>query len=184
MAFPLQYIRADRNGTKYFYDWTCPRCGGAGEAQKWAHTGRICYGCGGTGKRPRPLVVKEYTPEHAAKLEKKRIAREKKRDEDAKRYAEEHAEEIKAQNQLIIERRYAEFGCGKNGVGYVHEGNTWPVKDQIKKNGGKWVYGIWVCPIEIKGDGIKTKELNLNGHVGSGSVTWIDDFDLYEAVRG
>jgi DnaJ-class molecular chaperone len=29
---------------------TCNRCGGAGEADKWHHTGRVCYQCGGTGK--------------------------------------------------------------------------------------------------------------------------------------
>ena len=31
-------------------DNTCTRCGGAGESDRWAYTGRICYDCGGTGK--------------------------------------------------------------------------------------------------------------------------------------
>jgi len=29
---------------------TCNRCGGAGGADKWKHTGTICYKCGGSGK--------------------------------------------------------------------------------------------------------------------------------------
>lgn len=77
--FPIEYIRTDRNGTKYFADWTCPRCGGAGQAEKWVTTGKLCYGCGGTGRRPKPLIVKKYTPEHEAKLEARRKAREAKR---------------------------------------------------------------------------------------------------------
>lgn len=29
---------------------TCPRCGGAGRADKWIHTGSTCYDCNGDGK--------------------------------------------------------------------------------------------------------------------------------------
>ena len=82
-----------------------------------------------------------------------------------------------------IEKRYAEFGCGADGIGYVHEGNTYPVKDQIRKNGGRWIYGVWVCPVEIKGDGIRIHSIDLKGHIGGGSEMWVDDFDLYEAIR-
>lgn len=28
----------------------CTRCGGAGQSDRWAYTGRVCYDCGGTGK--------------------------------------------------------------------------------------------------------------------------------------
>ena len=73
--FELQYIRTDRNGTKIFHDWTCPRCGGAGRSDNWWQTGFTCYACGGTGKRNTPKEVKEYTPEYAAKLEARRIAK-------------------------------------------------------------------------------------------------------------
>jgi DnaJ-class molecular chaperone len=31
-------------------DNTCTRCGGAGQADKWLHTGKVCYKCGGSGK--------------------------------------------------------------------------------------------------------------------------------------
>lgn len=185
MSFPLQYVRTDRNGTKYYNDWTCPRCGGAGESDKWMMTGRICYGCGGTGKRARPMIVKEYTDEYAAKLRAKHIAKVQKRSEEAAKYAEEHADEIEAENRRIIEDRYAERGCGKDGIGYALEGNTYKIKEQIKANGGKWIYGVWVCPVEMKAPGVTVRKVDLNGKIGPGSVVWLDhDFDFYEAVRG
>ena len=71
----LQYIRTDRSGTKVFHDWTCPRCGGTGRSDNWWRTGYTCHECGGTGRRNTPKVVKEYTPEYAAKLEAKRLAK-------------------------------------------------------------------------------------------------------------
>lgn len=161
----LQYIRTDRNGTKIFYDWKCPRCGGLGQADKWRYTGLVCFECGGTGKRRVAKVVKEYTPEYWAKLEARRIARQEK-------YEAEHAEEIAAA-KAEQERREAEWkkrenartcenhGCGLGGVGYVLQGNTYPIKDEIKANGGKWIFGVWVCPVEIKADGVTAKRVEL-----------------------
>jgi hypothetical protein len=35
---------------EYKRDDKCNRCGGAGRADKWIHTGSICYKCGGSGK--------------------------------------------------------------------------------------------------------------------------------------
>lgn len=178
----LIYIRTDKNGTKYYHDWTCPRCGGAGQADKWAHTGRICYACGGTGKRNVAKVVKEYTPEHWEKLQARANAKAAKKAAEAAKYAEEHAEEIAEQNRQIIIRRYSDYGCGENGIGYVLTGNTYPMKDQIKKNGGRWIYGRWICPVEVSGDGISSRKIDLTGHVGSGSEIWLDDFDLYDEI--
>lgn len=96
----MKYIRTDKNGTKIFEDYTCPRCGGAGESSKWLFTGLVCFACGGSGLRNRPKIVKEYTEEYLAKLEAKRKAKEAK-------YAEEHAEEIAAA-KAEAERQEAE----------------------------------------------------------------------------
>ena len=182
MKYPMQYVRTDRNGTKYFYDWNCPRCSGAGESDKWYRTGCICYACGGSGKRAKPLVVKEYTPEHYAKLEAKRLAKAQKAIEEVQRYNEEHAEEIEAENRRIIELRYSEYGCGKDGVGYVLKGNTYPIKEQIKQNGGRWIYGVWVCPVEMKGAGVTAHKIDLNGRIGSGSVEWLNGTDFFDVL--
>lgn len=180
----LQYFKTDKNGTKYFYDWKCPRCGGAGFADKWINTGRVCFACGGSGKRAVAKIVKEYTSEYRDKLEEKARARSAKRAEAAARYAEEHADEIAEQVRKTKEKRYAEFGCGPDGIGYVYQGNTYLVKDQIKKAGGRWIYGVWVCPVEIAVEGISIKRISLEGHIGGGSDMWLDDFDLYEAIHG
>ena len=68
------YIRTDKNGTKYFADYTCKRCGGQGGLPQWTYTGYTCYECGGTGVAAKPDIYKEYTPEYAAKLEERRNA--------------------------------------------------------------------------------------------------------------
>lgn len=176
-------IRTDRNGTKY---WNiidvCPRCGGRGDYILGTLNYGVCFGCGGSGKHQ--YTYKEYTPEHEAKLEAQRKAKAEKRLAERAKYEAEHAEEIEAKNRAILERRYADFGCGKNGIGYALTGKTYPIKDAIKKNGGRWIYGVWICPVAIEGKGVLAKEINLNGHLGSGSQTWLDDFDLYEAIHG
>lgn len=178
--FGLKYVRTDRNGTQYFEDWNCPRCAGYGAADKWAYTGRVCYECGGSGLRRRAKTIKIYTPEHEAELEAKRLAR-------AEKYQAEHADEI-AQAEAEKEEREAawrrhmnentcrELGCGADGVGYVLLGNTYPVKEEIKAQGGRWVSQTWVCPVEYKGAGISAVKIDLNdyineyGIIGSGDA--------------
>ena len=52
----IVYLRTDKNGTKYYANYTCPRCGGAGGSDKWAFTGWTCYECGGTGESSTPVI--------------------------------------------------------------------------------------------------------------------------------
>ena len=181
------YIRTDKNGTKIYHDWTCDRCGGVGFADKWINTGKTCWACGGTGKRVRAKVVKEYTPEYWAKLESRRQAKAAKEAAEKAKYEAEHAEEIAAKraeaNRRTFEFRCAEHGCGNDGVGYVLTGNTFKAKDEIKAAGGKWIYGRWICPVEINGNGIKAKRIDISSHISTGMSTWKDDgFDFYEEV--
>ena len=184
----IKYIRTDKNGTKIFYDYNCPRCCGYGELDKWRFTGRTCFACGGSGVRPVAKVIKEYTEEYAAKLEARRQAKAAKEAEAKAKYAAEHAEEIAKEqaeaNRKTFEFRCAEHGCGKDGVGYVLTGKTFSVKDEIKKYGGKWIYGVWICPVEIKGDGISAKKIDISSHISTGMCTWKDDFDFYEEIHG
>lgn len=70
--YELEYVRTDRNGTKIYHDNNCPHCSGYGSLEKWARTGKTCFECGGSGLRPRPKIVKIYTPEHRAKLDAQR----------------------------------------------------------------------------------------------------------------
>lgn len=177
-----ELIRTDRNGTKYWnVTETCPRCGGRGDYILGNLNYGVCFQCGGTGMHE--YTWKEYTPEHEAELEAKRAARAAKRLEEKEKYEAEHAEETAAENRKILERRYADYGCGENGIGFALTGNTYPVKEEIKRNGGRWVCGAWICPVRIEGKGIRAKEINLSGHIGCGSQVWLDDFDLYEAIH-
>lgn len=93
-------IRVDKNGTKYFVGIeACDRCGGAGQADKWYFTGKICYKCGGSGTQSAKW--KEYTPEYEAKLEERRAKRRAK-------WLEEHKEELEAQERAREEKRQQE----------------------------------------------------------------------------
>lgn len=176
-------VRIDRNWTKY-WDITdvCPRCGGRGDYICGINYG-ICFLCHGTGTKQ--YTWKEYTPEHEAKLEARRQAKAAKRLEERAKYNEEHADEIAEQNRKALERAYADFGCGPDGIGYALLGNTYRIKEQIKQNGGRWIYGAWVCPVEMQGKGITIRKIDLNGHLAIGSSQmWLDDFDMYEAIHG
>lgn len=110
-------IRIDRNGTKYWADDTCKRCGGAGQRSEWYYTGMTCWECGGTG-RTDPHIEKEYTPEYAALLKERRDNREARKrgyaDADAMRKAQEaeaarkEAERIEREAREAAERKAEE----------------------------------------------------------------------------
>lgn len=128
-------IRIDRNGTKYYADDTCKRCGGAGERSEWYYTGMTCYECGGTG-RSNPRIEKVYTPEYQAVLDERRAEREAKKlgyasaqemrkareaeaaRREAQRIAEEEAEAARVKAE---QERVAALKARSNYVGTVGE---------------------------------------------------------------
>ena len=160
----LEYFKTDRNGTKYYYDWTCPRCGGAGYSDRWCFTGRTCYECGGTGKRSTPKIVKEYTPEYQAKLDERRKAKLKVKEPTA----EEKAAILKAHEETKARARafeFKQFGCGKDGKGFVYIGKTYKYKDDFRRVGGRWfnLYQLWVTPVLVEVDNsIRVVEIDIS----------------------
>lgn len=179
--FPLEYIRTDRNGTQYFADWTCPRCGGAGEADKWHATGRLCWGCGGTGKRPKPLIVKKYTPEHEAKLKARREARE------AKRLAENPPpteDELRARAEEARRHVWQVEGFAQTGVGYLHTGETYKNKDRLYRAGGRWnpFFRGYVAPERVEDlEGIQIVEVHAQDFCNTyGYIDMDKAFDFRE----
>lgn len=159
----LQYIRTDKNGTKIYYDWNCPRCGGAGEADKWYYTGKICYACGGTGKRAKPLTVKEYTPEYEAKLEARRQARLAK---ELAKNPPPSEEELRAKATESLRNQFETLGLTREGIGYVYDGKgTYKAKDTIKANGGRWAGHVWVAPVRMSFPNVDVYEIDATGYV-------------------
>lgn len=136
------YTRTDRNGTRYFHDYTCNRCGGRGGWEGWP--GFTCYDCGGSGKGQYPTVFKVYTPEHEAKLEKQREARARKREE------ERIAKCIAERPQNLVK---AGFGL-EDGTYVIYRavGDTYPIKDELKALGCKFNKTVgWFSPTPIEG---------------------------------
>lgn len=92
-------------------DKPCWRCGGAGGAEAWRHTGWTCYRCAGTGIDPAKERIKLYTAEQNAKLDaaaEKRAAKaaviKAERDRiEAERRAAEKAEMISGWSVLLAE---------------------------------------------------------------------------------
>jgi hypothetical protein len=153
--FELRYVRTDRNGTKYFLDDNCPRCSGYGELDKWIETGRVCFACGGTGRRPQPKTVKVYTPEHEAKLEARRAARAPKKS----------AEELEKARRLVEETRinaWIDEGFDRNGVGYLHTGNTYKNREALKRSGGRWNIFLrgYIAPVKVELVGVAIREVS------------------------
>lgn len=165
--FAPRYVRTDKNGTKIYHDINCPRCVGHGELDQWKFTGRTCFACGGTGKRPKPLTVKVYTQEYWERL----VARRK-----AKAAAEAAAnapseEELKqreaeAQRQAEEARRicWQLDGFSRDGVGYLYTGKTYNVREEIKAAGGIWHYLLtgWIAPVQLEGlKGVKVERVTV-----------------------
>lgn len=133
-------IKVDKNGTKYWGDYTCDRCGGQGGADAWTYTGWTCYKCGGTGRMDKPSVWKEYTPEYAEKLN---AQRQKKAD---KKLAERKAEAENLNRQFFAYRGFSE-----DGDAYVVLGNTYPIKDELKNLGCRFNYTLgWYSANELE----------------------------------
>lgn len=103
-------VRFDEKGNAYFVrDKVCSRCGGAGEADKWAHTGRTCFDCRGRGTVGTE-TVKLYTADKLAKLNatkaKADAKRQAKRDAiaaKAKAEADARSEAFLAEHAALIE---------------------------------------------------------------------------------
>ena len=143
MSQRLRYfVRVDKNGTKIYEDWTCTRCGGAGGADAWVYTGFTCWECGGTGKREKPRIIKEYTPEYEAKL----MAQREKAHQKKLAEAREKAPELNAE---FFKRN----GFDAEGNMWIVLGNSYDIKDELKALGCKFSSQLscWHCDHELEG---------------------------------
>lgn len=149
-----QYIRTDRNGTKYYEVYKiCSRCGGTGV---WSNgmTKGVCFGCNGDGHKGL-TTIKEYTPEHEAKLERRRQQREEKK-RQAWLQSDEYKQqqERKARQEKAMEERAAKIEAENAKSDFV--GN---VKERID--------------VEVTIE----KELRFEGYYGMTSLYIMKDAD-------
>ena len=119
-------IKIDKNGTKYYSDCTCQRCGGKGRISYYGYIyNGICFECNGSGVS-KERITKVYTPEYAEKLEAKR-------QEKALKEKEAKIAELLAHEDEELER----LGF-KNGKTYCVCGDTFAIKNQLKEAGAKF----------------------------------------------
>lgn len=112
-------LRVDKNGTKYWFETKCPKCGGTGHIDFYNHVENgICFQCDGSGYYETSW--KEYTPEYRAKLDARRLAK-------AKKLAPE-------KNAKFLKKA----GFSEDGKAWVVVGNTYEIKEQLKEAGCKW----------------------------------------------
>lgn len=111
-----ELIKTDRNGTKHYKDDTCPRCGGTGRYGWYG----ICFKCNGTGKFDH--IVKEYTDEYKQKLEDRKM------------------EKLRAKAEERNQKFFKAFGFNEDGYTYIVNGDTFPIKDELKDAGAKFIY--------------------------------------------
>lgn len=159
------YVRTDKNGTKYFHDYTCPRCGGAGGSDKWQFTGWTCYECGGSGRGVKPQVIKEYTPEYRAKLD----AATAKRHE--KRVAKARQDNVAKQGEWKQEQGFVDDRIHVSTVK-----DTYSIKSQAKAAGGKYRWFGWI--FSEPHEEFDTIELTADECLkenGWGNLDWRDD---------
>lgn len=142
-------IKVDKFGTKiYDSQRHCVRCGGRGGFTYYP--GYTCFRCGGTGIDPVNETIKEYTPERRAQLD---AINEKRRQKKHQAYLESIPslnEEYRKQKDID-----GEFI-------YVVKGNTFKIKDELKKEGFHYYSPIGIYrkePTELDSYKIKVEDL-------------------------
>lgn len=152
-------FKTDKNGTKYYYDWTCPRCGGAGGADAWKATGWKCYDCGGSGRSEHPSIYKEYTPEYRAILDQRAAKRQAKRTAEL----EAKADEIRA--KWLESHQF-----NADGDTFVFLGNTYEQREQLKALGAQYNNTLgWHISAPV--DGFNFLKLNVD-EIATPALAW------------
>lgn len=138
--------KVDKNGTHYYTDSRCPKCGGTGNLLYYYYVeGGVCFLCGGSGTHPHNFLVR--TEEYAKVLEAKRF--------------ENNCKKAMKENAKFLEKE----GFTPEGKTYIVLGNTYSIRAQLKASGAFFCYGLgWHFnhPVEE----FPTKEVSVNQVIG------------------
>ena len=169
-----QYIRTDKNGTKIYHDYTCPRCGGRGGSDSWIYTGWTCYECGGRGETEKPREIKEYTAEFRAILD----ARAAKRRE--KKMAQAQAE--KAEKQAAWKQ---EKGFQDDRIYLVGIADSFEKQDEIKAAGGRYneFTGWYFSEHHPEYQTVEMTAEELLGEDAWGKLNWVAAWEIREKMK-
>lgn len=149
-------VRTDKNGTKYWVENKCPKCGGSGYLSCYGHVeGGVCFKCDGSGWFPH--TWKEYTPEYAAKLADRRLAK------------------ARAKSDEVNKELFRKLGMNEDGKAWVVVGNTYEIKDQLKEAGAK--YGVIGWHFDHEQNEYPCFELSIE-QIAEKNVQWI--WQLYQ----
>ena len=126
-------VKTDKNGTEYWVEHKCSKCGGTGYIKAYDYVdGGVCFQCGGSGLHTHTWKV--YTPEYETRLIERRLNK-----------ARKEAPEKNAQF-------FAKMGADEQGNVWVVMGDTFAIKDAIKEAGGKFCKVIgWHFDKQVEG---------------------------------
>ena len=159
-------IRVDRNGTKYYVDYRCPKCGGTGYIVGYEHIdGARCWKCNATGYYETKF--KEYTPEYAQKLADRRLAK-------ARKGADER-------NAKFLAR----YGFSADGKTWVVCGDTYSIKDELKNAGAKFdgFFG-WHFDHETEYTAVMVDINDVAEINDAGDYWWSNYTEIVETIKG
>ena len=108
----------DKTGFGAYLATVCGRCGGAGGADRWKHTGWTCYQCGGSGKGT-PRFTPAYTVEQLDKLNATAAKREATRQRKLEAKRAQLAAEADARRGSFMETNAAWFAEARAVAGHV-----------------------------------------------------------------
>ena len=135
-------IKIDKNGTKYWQDDCCPRCGGTGRLPEFERVNDgVCFLCGGSGIHES--TWKEYTAEYRKILDDRRRARALKKSAEY--------------NQKFL----ADKGFSEDGRTWLVMGNTYGIKDELKSAGARF-NNLLLWHFDHDPDGYDTTEISVD----------------------
>lgn len=171
MAIKREFVKVDRNGTKYWLVTDkCDRCGGCGNYIKGIDYG-TCFKCGGTGRMQ--YTEKEYTPEHEAELAEKA----------AKRASARARVNEEKQKEAVI-ANWTMQGFSSDGTGWMYYGNTYKAKETLRRGGARWNANLkaWIAPIRIECDCMMLEVKTADLCDQYGMIDWDKAYELRETL--